>query len=200
MQARLARRRRCLVAALAGAVLGLAGCSGGSAPHTSGGPSAETPATSTTPGPSASPTPTLATLPAAQCLRGTWNLVRFVGASNQTYGTGEGGDVTVRFTDGAYSLSGAGAKPVAVTLGGATADLRVDGHASGTYRLRGSTATFSQKSTSGSGTVQLGGRSQRLTMKQVTSVVGLQGGGTVACTASAMTITLSTVRLELGRT
>lgn len=37
-------------------------------------------------------------------------------------------------------------------------------------------------------------------MDQVTSVVGLEGEGQVACTAQAMTVTLATVRLELART
>jgi len=140
------------------------------------------------------------TLPASQCLAGTWSLVRFVGAgSGQTYGTGEGGDVTVRFTDRAYTLRGAGTKPVKVTLAGSTANLRVDGRATGTYRLSGSTATFTQRSATGTGSVELRGRKQQLPMKQVTSVVGLQGEGKVACTDEAMTITLSTVRLELAR-
>ena len=36
-------------------------------------------------------------------------------------------------------------------------------------------------------------------MKQVDSVIGLTGDGQVACTDAALTITLDSVRLELGR-
>ena len=190
--------RPVLAAGLAVAVLGLAGCTGPGSSSTSASPSAP-PAPA--PSASSSPSPSAGTLPADQCLTGTWSLVRFVGAGRgQTYGTGEGGDVTVRFSDRAYTLSGAGTKPITVTLAGNTADLRVDGRATGTYRLSGSTATFTQRSATGTGSVELGGRTQQLPMKQVTSVIGLQGDGKVACTDQAMTITLSTVRLELGRT
>lgn len=191
-------------------VVALAGCSGGSGGGASASPAAQEPAASSTPaGPSTSagsPTPggpssgTLATLPAKECLTGTWALVRFVGAGQETYGTGEGGDLTVRFSGGGYTLSGAGRKPVTVTLAGQEADLRVDGRATGTFTLDGSTATFSQTGARGSGTIEAAGRKQRLRMDQVTSVVGLRGQGQVACTADAMTITLSAVRLELGRT
>lgn len=91
-------------ALVAGALVVLAGCSGSpdAAPDAS-------PSTVPTPtASSASASPSLATLPAAECLTGTWRLVRFVGASDQTYGTGQGGDVSVRFADGGYTLQGAG--------------------------------------------------------------------------------------------
>lgn len=212
------RPRRPVVAALAGIVLALAGCSGGSSSGSSVSPTPEAPSSSAAPSSaapsaassasssasssssaSASPSPALATLPPTQCLTGTWRLVRFVGASQQTYGTGEGGDVTVRFSDGGYTLLGAGKEPATVTLAGQTADLYVDGRATGTYRLRGDTATFRQTKATGSGLFALGRRQQQLTMSQVTRVVGLQGDAMVACTAQAMTVTLSSVRLELAR-
>ena len=206
--------RLALAAGLAGATLALGACSGAPSDPGASGPSpagsaTSDPASSSAPSPaptSAAPTaaptasPSLQTLPATRCLTGTWRLVRFVAESKETYGTGEGGDVTVRFDKGSYALAGAGAKPVRITLSGQTANLTVDGKASGRYRLDGSTATFTSRSASGSGTVELGGQQRRLTMDQVTNVVGLQGDGQVACTADAMTITLRTVRLELGRT
>lgn len=181
--------------ATVGAVLGLAGCSGGSAPTGAASPGPE---------PTAGPTtsvasPVIATQPAKQCLSGTWTLIRFVGASDQTYGTGEGGDVTVGFTDDGYSLRGAGAKPVTVTLAGQAADLKIDGRATGTYALDGSKATFAQQSATGGAILEAGGQQRRLTMDQVTGVVGLKGAGQVACTGQAMTITLAKVRLELAR-
>ena len=201
----MARRAAALV--LAGAALTLAACSGsaGSAPSAAPSAAASTPATtepSSSPAPTTSASPSLATLPASECLTGDWRLVRFVGASDQadqTYGTGQGGDVSVRFRGDGYTVSGAGEKPMTITLGGRTAQLRVDGRAEGTYALSGDTATFTQRSASGSGTLAAGGQSQKLSMQQVTRVVGLSGEGRIACTADAMTVTLTTVRLELGR-
>lgn len=207
---RFARLPRVAAVSVLAVVACLAGCSGSPAPG-DGSASPSAPATTSAADPSGTPTtpsaspsgsasPSLATLPAKQCLDGTWTLVRFVATSNQTYGTGQGGDVTVAFDDGRYTLRGAGKEPIEITLAGSTGALRVDGQATGTSRLDGSTATFTSGSATGSGTVTLAGREQRLTMKQVTSVVGLQGKGEVACTAEAMTITFTTVRLELART
>ena len=161
------------------------------------------PTSGATPGsgtdPSGSASPSLATLPASECLTGTWQLVRFVSAGGQTYGTGQGGDVSVRFSGTAYRLTGAGDEPMTLTLAGRSAELLVDGRAEGTFALQDDTATFRQRSASGSGTLKAGGDSQRLSMEQVTTVVGLAGDGQVACTADAMTVTLQNVRLELGR-
>ena len=107
--------------------------------------------------------------------------------------------MSVRFAGGGYTLSGAGAKPMTITLAGNSGNLVVDGRATGRQALSGSTATFTSSSATGSGTVELAGQQQRLTMKQVTNVIGLEGKGEVACTSQAMTITFPTVRLELGR-
>lgn len=178
------------------ALVVLAGCSGSPDAAPSASPSAvPTPAAS-----SAAASPSLATLPAAECLTGTWRLVRFVGASDQTYGTGQGGDVTVRFADGGYVLEGAGEEPLTITLGGRSGELTVDGRAEGTFALDGETATFTQRSASGSAELEAGTDRQRLGMDQVTRVVGLTGDGQIACTSDAMTVTLADVRLELGRT
>lgn len=186
----------------AGAVLGLTACSATPASDGSASPApAASPATPSADSPSlsSSPSSSLATLPATRCLTGRYALVRFVAASGQTYGTGQGGDLTVTFDDGDYTLAGSGEKPMQITLAGSTADLRVDGRASGTYALDSTTATFKAGKTSGSGTVELGGRSQRLSMDQVTNVIGLAGKSEVACTADAMTLTFTRVRLELAR-
>ena len=202
-------RLRTLVAlGTLGATLALSACSagpgaGGAAPSvapTAAAPTDASPASappsaaSTTPGP-------VETLPAAQCLSGTYALVRFVAVGGETYGTGQGGDVTLAFDDGRYTLAGAGAEPVVVTIGGQTGNLTVDGTAKGTYRLSGGTATFAEPAVTGRGTLSgaAGTRAQQLTMKQVTNVIGLAGDGQVACTAQAMTITLAAIRLELGR-
>lgn len=195
------------VVVTAGAVLGLTACSGSSGADASASPAPAATETSAaaTPGPdagAASPSPSpVATLPVTRCLSGTYALVRFVAVGSETYGTGQGGDVTVSFGDDRYTLTGGGAKPVVVTIGGQTGDLTVDGQVKGTYRLKDDTATFTQTSASGSGTLGAvgGGGGQKVTMQQVAKVIGLSGDGKVACTDQAMTITLPAVRLELGR-
>lgn len=118
-----------------------------------------------------------------------------------TYGTGQGGDVSITFGDGRYTLEGAGKKPMVVTVGGQSGNLTVYGESTGTYALKGAVATFTSRSEKGGGTLGngSGGARQKLTMKQVDSVIGLGGEGQVACTAQAMTITLNAIRLELGR-
>ena len=83
------------------------------------------------PNPSASSPAT----PDAKCLDGRYRLVRFVGVGEKgTYGTGEGGDVTVTFDNGSYLLRGAGKDPIKLTLAGQTADLLVNGTVSGDYQ------------------------------------------------------------------
>ena len=61
------------------------------------------------PAPSAAPaTPAPSTaVDAGSCLQGRFKLARFVGVgASETYGTGEGGDVQVKFDDGTYVLTG----------------------------------------------------------------------------------------------
>ncbi len=204
------RLRRWVTVATLAATLGLSACSG--SPGTGGGaapapsptdvstaPDPATPAPTDAGAGSPSPSPA-ATLAADRCLSGTYSLVRFVAVGGETYGTGQGGDVTLTFGDDRYTLAGAGKKPIVVTIGGQTGDLTVDGASKGTYRLKDDTATFGRPTTTGSGTLSAGsGRGQKLTMKQVNGVIGLAGDGKIACTAQAMTITLSAIRLELAR-
>ena len=210
-------RLRGLAGAVAlAAVLSVSACSSGpssdgsAAPAASGSgaPTADAttpaaPATPATPSAGGPSTPgALATLPAEQCLTGRYALARFVAVGDgSTYGTGQGGDVTLTFEGDGYTLAGAGRKPVVVTLAGQTGNLRVDGTSKGTYALDGETATFTAGSSSGSGTLDngSGGDRARLTMKQVDAVIGLAGQGQVACTDQVMTITLAAIRLELVR-
>ena len=103
-------------AGLAAAVLVmLAGCTGGGGTSTptipSSAPSASAPSSSTASStPAGTPSSTSSVLVSgADCLPGTWRLVRFVGLGQQaTYGTGQGGDVHVTFDDGRYNLVGEG--------------------------------------------------------------------------------------------
>ncbi len=198
-------RRSAGAAVALAAVLGLAACSGGPGASGPPTPTGEAPTTSAPSGgesASAGPSPSaLATLSPDRCLSGRYALLRFVAVGGSTYGTGQGGDVVVAFDDGRYTLTGGGAKPLVVTLAGQTGNLTVDGESRGTYERRGAAATFTATSATGSGTLGdgAGGATQKVTMKQVDSVIGLAGPGQVACTAQAMTITLKAVRLELAR-
>lgn len=161
-------------------------------------PSAPVPSTS----PGASASSGLSTLPAAQCLIGRWTLIRFVavgGSTNDTYGTGEGGDTTLSFVGDRYTLAGAGSEPIAVTLAGRRGELTVDGSATGTYVAQDGTATFTQTGTDGDATLSGGGQQQTLPMEQVSQIIAPRGEAKVACTTDAMTLTLQAVRLELGR-
>jgi hypothetical protein len=188
---------------LAAAVLiVLAGCSDGT----------PTPATTTTapvPETSAPPaaTPTTAPkststalIPGVECLTGTWRLVRFAGLGEQsTYGTGRGGNVTVTFDDGAYTLVGKGKKPITVNLAGESARLRIDGTVKGTYQPDGERMAFTIGEATGQGTLESGDQRETLPMASIGKVVAPSGKATIACADRVLLIALPTVRLELER-
>ena len=109
--------RRLLFVVVAALMLAVAGCS--SSPSAGSTPSPTQPTSSapaTTPTPAATPSPAA---PGRHCLNGRYQLVRFVGVGKRrTYGTGEGGDVTITFDDGSYLLHGAGKDPIKADPGG----------------------------------------------------------------------------------
>jgi hypothetical protein len=158
----------------------------------------ETPA-GATPADSAEPTPGSVT-PASSCLSGNYRLARFVGVGgNATYGTGEGGDITVAFGPGTYELKGAGKKPIAVTLAGQQGSLLVAGTMGGDYRAAGDKADFTIRQATGSATVTAAGQTRTLTMDDIGNVLGLRGSGTLACSPGLLVITLDNVRLEFEK-
>jgi hypothetical protein len=171
--------------------------SGPAASPSSGLPATPAPSTS----PSASPSGTSTGLvPGADCLTGTWRLVRFVGLGEQsTYGTGQGGDVTVAFDGGRYTLVGRGQEPITVILAGTAAELRIDGTVDGTYRPDGAEMSFTVGRATGQGTLQAGEQRQTIPMAQVAQVVAPSGKATLACPSGVLLIALPTVRLELER-
>ena len=139
-------------------------------------------------------------MPGADCLTGTWRLVRFVGLGEQsTYGTGQGGDVTVAFDQGRYTMVGRGRQPIVVNLAGSAADLTVDGSVAGTYQPAGAEMSFTIGEATGEGTLEAGGQKQTLPMAQVAQVVAPSGKATLACPSGVLLIALPTVRLELER-
>jgi hypothetical protein len=193
-------------------VILLAGCSGGGPAGTTPTPTASEPsasaaspspvAPSTTVGstPTVTPDSTGTLVPGADCLTGTWRLVRFIGlGQSSTYGTGQGGDVTVAFDNGRYTMVGKGREPITVVLAGQTARLTVDGTVTGTYQPDGAEMGFTIGEATGQGTLQAGNQKQTLPMASVGQVIAPRGKATLACPDKVLLIALPTVRLELER-
>jgi hypothetical protein len=188
----------------------LAGCSGAdgagptpappapSAPSTSAAsPSVVAPSTPATGTPDSTAS---GLVPGADCLTGTWRLVRFIGLGDKaTYGTGQGGDVTVAFDNGRYTLAGEGKEPITVVLAGQTARLTVDGTVSGTYQPDGAEMSFTIGEATGEGTLQSGNQKQTLPMAAIGQVIAPRGKATLACPDQVLLVALPTVRLELER-
>jgi hypothetical protein len=190
--------KRLVVAVLATVLLALAGCSDDSAASAPSTPSSAPPAAAApnNPSPSASTPAT----PVSQCLNGTYRLIRFVGVGEQgTYGTGQGGDVTVTFNNGSYVLRGAGREPIKLALAGQSAGLLVSGTISGDYRLDGDRASFTVGQSSGFATLQIGRVKKSVPLAEAANVLAPDGEATLACAADALIVTLQDLRLELGK-
>jgi uncharacterized lipoprotein NlpE involved in copper resistance len=191
--------KRLFVAALSTLLLGLAGCSANSdVSSPTPTPSSVPPASAGSnagPGSSAS-----AAAPVNQCLTGRNRLIRFVGVGERgTYGTGEGGDVTVTFNGDSYVLNGAGKDPIKLTLAGQTAGLLVNGTISGNYQLQGDRATFTVSESSGDATLSVGKVKQSVPMSDVGKVLAPDGEAGLSCANNALIVTLQDMRLELGK-
>jgi hypothetical protein len=159
-------------------------------------PSPSAPATSASP----AGTPSVNTAPAADCLTGRYRLARFVGIGDRaTFGTGDGGDVVVTFNQGTYELSGAGEKPITVTLAGQQAKLTVDGTLQGSYTVDGNMATFRAGQAEGSARLTAAGQTQTLKMPDVVKVLAPQGSAVLACSGERIAIATGQIRLELKR-
>ena len=192
------------------ALLLMAGCSSGGGQATTPTPEPSAPNTavaspspvapSTAAGPSTPAGTSTALIPGADCLTGTWRLVRFVGLGEQaTYGTGQGGDVTVTFDNGRYELVGKGQRPITVNLAGESAQLRINGTVAGTYQPDGAEMSFTIAKSSGEGTLQSGDQRQTLPMESIGQVIAPRGKATLACPNNVLLVALPTVRLEFER-
>jgi uncharacterized lipoprotein NlpE involved in copper resistance len=191
--------KRLVVAALSTLLLALAGCSANSdASNPTRTPSAAPPAST---GPNASTSSSAsAAAPVSQCLTGRNRLIRFVGVGERgSYGTGEGGDVTVTFNGDSYVLNGAGKDPIKLTLAGQTAGLLVNGTISGNYQLQGDRATFTVGESSGDATLSVGKVKQSVPMSDVGKVLAPDGEAGLSCANNALIVTLQDLRLELGK-
>ncbi|HWJ52911.1 MAG TPA: hypothetical protein VNT24_06010 [Propionibacteriaceae bacterium] len=199
-----------LVGLVATAVLMvLAGCSDGTptpgatstapvpdrAPSAPQGDATSAPAT-TSPSKSASKT----VIPGAKCLSGTWRLVRFTShGGGFNYGTGRGGDLTMTFDKGGYTLVGNGKKPIRVKRAGESADLRIDGTVKGTQTPDGKVMSFTIDDATGDATLESGGHRRTLPVASIAEMVAPSGRATLACPRNVLTITLPSVRLDLQR-
>jgi hypothetical protein len=188
--------RRLLFIVVAGLMLAVVGCS--SSPSAGSSPSPAQPSAATSnPTPAATPS---STPPDANCLNGRYDLIRFAGVgAMETFGTGEGGDVTSTFDNGSYLLSGAGKDPIKMTVAGQTVDLLVDGTISGDYRVVGKQATFTVGESTGSATLGVGPLKDSVPMEQVGSILATNGDAGLACANDTLIVTLQDVRLEFGR-
>jgi hypothetical protein len=186
--------KRLFVAVLTTLLLALAGCSGNSAasaPTSSAPPASAAPATAS---------PSASAESVSQCLRGSYRLIRFVGVEERgTYGTGEGGDVTVTFNNGSYLLRGAGKEPIKLTLAGQTARLLVNGTISGDYQLQGDRASFTVGQSTGSATLRVGKAKKSVPMSEVGNVLAPDGDAGLSCANNALIVTLHDIRLEFGK-
>lgn len=190
--------KRLFVALAAILLLALAGCSGESA---ASGPSTPTAPASPAASPDASsPNPATSASAVSKCLSGRYRLVRFVGVGEKgTYGTGQGGDVTVTFDNGTYLLRGAGKNPIKLTLAGQNAGLLVNGTVAGDYQLQGDRASFTVGESTGSATLQVGPVKKSLPISEVANVLAPDGEAGLSCANDALIVTLQDVRLELGK-
>jgi hypothetical protein len=189
--------RRLLLVVAAALLLSVAGCS--SSPSTGDTPAPTQPTAAAT---TSDPTPAApsSAAPDANCLDGRYQLIRFVGVGAKgTYGTGEGGDVTITFDDRSYLMRGAGKDPIKLTLAGETADLLVDGTISGDHQVAGNKATFTVGESTGSATLSTGSAKESIPMDQVGSVLAPSGVAGLACAKAALIVTLQEVRLEFGK-
>lgn len=190
--------KRLFVALAAIPLLALAGCSGESA---ASGPSTPTAPLSPAASPGASsPNTATSASTVSKCLSGRYRLVRFVGVGEKgTYGTGQGGDVTVTFDNGTYLLRGAGKNPIKLTLAGQNAGLLVNGTVAGDYQLQGDRASFTVGESTGSATLQVGPVKKSLPISEVANVLAPDGEAGLSCANDALIVTLQDVRLELGK-
>ncbi len=174
-----------MVALVAVICTGAAGCSAEPVPEPTAAP-----ASSAEPAPAPSPS-------VADCLSGRYQVVRLARTSGD--GSGEGGDLTATFEAGGFVLTGAGQDPVRVTVSGPDAELMVAGSIRGSYTGAGTTGTYAIAGTDGSAKITAGLLRRTVPMSEVAEVLAPEGGGTLACTETELTMTSSASRVDLRR-
>ncbi len=198
--------RRLAGVVAAGLLIVLAGCTDGTPSPTGGstdpGPGGSTSAATPSRHATAKSTTTKPVkVPGAECLRGTWRLVQFTSHGGwYDFGTGRGGDVTIAFDKGRYTVAGNGKKPMRVNRAGESADLWIDGKVKGTSAPDGKAMVFKIEAATGKATVEYGGARQALPMSSVAEMIAPTGTARLACSQKdGLAITLDSVRLKLKR-
>jgi hypothetical protein len=190
-----ARREVLSVGVTALMLIGTAGCTAASQPEPQPTPNTSPDAASASPAP-----PEGSSSASVDCLNGRYHLTRVTGLrEGATYGSGEGGDVTVAFDDGSYELSGAGKEPVTVILAGQQGKLNVDGTARGSYAIEGSKVTFTAGNATGSARLRVGGTTQTFSMAEVAKLLAPNGTAVVTCAADEAAVAMDNIHLELER-
>lgn len=111
-----------------------------------------------------------------------------------------GGDVTLTFTDGTFTLHSDGQDPIKMKIGPANADLTVVGDITGLYSGDASKLKMSVKDAAGTAKIKGGFVNRQLTMRQLADqIVPLNTTGSATCTADGATITLPNVAFTLAR-
>ena len=187
------------MAALAASSPVLAGCSGDPAPPAPAGSSA--PASSAPPSaqPSAESTTTAT---ARDCLDGRYRITSFEAVgTDQSTANGKGGDLTLSFDDGAFALQSKGKDPVAITAGGATGQLVLDGKITGSYQAAGADkVTFTLGKSTGKAKLRSpNGKQESVKVAQVAQVLVPSGEATATCKGDGLTLKTERLTLDLQK-
>src|SRR4030095_372873 len=114
-------------------------------------------------------------------------LVRFTSRGGGfNYGTGRGGDVTMTFDKGGYTLVGNGKKPIRVKRAGESADLRIDGTVKGSQAPDGKVMALTIDDATGVATWESGGHRQTLPVASIADMVAPSGKAALACPGNVL--------------
>lgn len=159
---------------------------------------AATPTASSASAPSSAPTPSPS--PAA-CPSGSYRITALKGqGSASQLGSGVGGDVTLAFADGTFTLHSDGRDPIKMKVGPANADLTIAGDITGRYSGDASALKLSVQDASGTAKIKGGFVNRQLTLRQLADqIVPLNSTGSATCDGDQATLTLPNVALTLAR-
>jgi hypothetical protein len=180
---------------VAGLLIGLAACSAPSAPEPAPTPTDATePAATPSDVPSPSPT-------APGCPDGSFAVSAIEGrGSASTLGKGSGGNVTMSFIGGTFTLASDGSDPIKLEVGPGTTDLRFAGQIVGSYAGDPAALTMTVSGASGTASVKGFGFNREVPMQQVADQLAPAGSTAVAsCDGDHARLELPAIVLDLTR-